>query len=153
MKSEIVNPPCLKVILLVLFLDVVSSCPANNVSTRVALMFSRRMKIHVFRPLGCSWAVTKILTKLRQPANSSGIYIGQWIHEKSNRKRRRERKNEWMSHLYLQLEKYFVFRSWDLCKCCCTMCKLVWEQLQRPNEQHLWWSMLPATKTLLLWLF
>ena len=51
---------------------------------------------------------------------------------------------------FIQFGKHYASPCWGLCKCCCTMCKLNWEQLQPINEEHVWCGMLPAKN---LWFF
>ena len=111
-----------------------------DLTSRASLMFSWRMKMHVLKPLGMTEIrfvklVTSGLLVLTLVSGSTKYLTGS--------KGAKERSTESDFHSY-NLKNRLSFPCWNLYKCCCSMCKLIWKQLQASNEEHLWWGMLPA---------
>ena len=111
-----------------------------DLTPRASLMFSWRMKMHVLKPLG--------MTEIRfVKLVTSGLLVLTLVSGSTKyltrSKGAKERSNECPIHTY-NLRNRLSFPCWNLYKCCCSMCKLIWKLLQTSNAEHLWWGMLPA---------
>ena len=114
-------------------------------------MFSWRIKMHALKLLGMLLDYDgNSLCKIADLRTRLGlILVNGFPKYLTGSKGARERSSDCAIHTY-NLKNRLSFPCWKLCKCCCTMCKLIWKQLQASNEEHLWWDMLPAIN-LSLW--
>ena len=144
--SSIARVNCYEILHSTKYVLPIWSAEELDLTSSASLIFSWRMKMHVLKPLGMTEIrfvklVTSGLRVLTLVSGSTKYLTGSKGAKKTS--------NECPIHTY-NLRNRLSFPCWNLNKCCCSICKLIWKQLQASNEEHLWWGMLPAIN-LSLW--